>query len=83
MAIGLNPPSIFMKTKNLAPKKKELRDLDILPSPIWFICLESDFRKKRPALSFALLTRSLKIGGTILSGPAADPFAKDFIAFYR
>ena len=47
-----------------------------------FIILVSSSRKLSPALPFDLL-RSLKILGTILSGPAADPFGKDNIALYR
>ena len=70
VAIGLNPPSIFMRALSLAPKKKGLRGSGILPCPMRFISLVSDFRKLSPALPFDLLTRSLKICGTILSGPA-------------
>ena len=60
MAIGLNPPSIFMRAISFAPKKKGLSGSGILPSPMRFISLVSDFRKLRPALRFDLLTRSLK-----------------------
>ena len=60
MAIGLNPPSIFMRAISFAPKKKDLRGLGILPSLMRFISLVSDFRKLSPALPFDLLTRSLK-----------------------
>ena len=56
MAIGLNPPSIFLRAISFAPKKKGLRDLGILPSPMRFISLVSDFRKLCPALPFDLLT---------------------------
>ena len=82
MAVGLNPPSIFMRAIRFAPKKGP-RGSGILPSPMRFISSVSDFRKLSPALPFDLLTRSLKILGTILSGPAADPFGKDIIALYR
>ena len=58
MAIGLNPPSIVMKAISFAPKKKGLRGSDILPSPMRFISLVSNFRKISPALPFDLLTRS-------------------------
>ena len=61
MAIGLNPPSIFMRATSFAPEKKGLRGSGILPSPMRFISLVSDFRKLTPALPFDLLTRSLKI----------------------
>ena len=61
MAIGLNPPSIFMRAISFAPKKKGLSGSSILPSPMRFISLVSDFRKLSPALPFDLLTRSLKI----------------------
>ena len=61
MAIGLNPPSIFMRAISFAPKKKGLRGTAILPSPIRFINLVSDCRKLSPAMPFDLLTRSLKI----------------------
>ena len=43
MAIGLNPPSIFMRAISFAPKKK---------GPMRFISLVSDFRKISPALPF-------------------------------
>ena len=69
-AIGLNPPSNFMRAINFAPNNKGLRGSGILPSPMRFISLLSDFRKISPALLFDLLTRSLKIWGNILSGPA-------------
>ena len=61
MAIGLNPTSIFMRAMSLAPKKKGLSGSGILPSPMRFISLVSDFRKLSPSLPFDLLTRSLKI----------------------
>ena len=61
MDIGLNPPSIFMRAISFAPKNKSLRVSGILPSPMTFISLESDFRKLSPALPFDSLTRSLKI----------------------
>ena len=61
MAIGLNPPSIFMRAICFVPKKKGLRGSGILPSPLRFISLVSDFRKLSPTLPFDLLTRSLKI----------------------
>ena len=84
MTIGLNPPSILMRAKSFAPKKKGLRSSVILLSPMRFISLVSDFRKLSPALPlFDVLTRSLKIRGTILTGPAADPFGKDISALYR
>ena len=83
MAIGLNPPSIFMRAISFAPKKKGLRGSGILRSLMRFISLVSDFRKLSPALPFDFLTRSLKFLGTILSGPATDPFGKDIIALYR
>ena len=60
MAIGLNPPSIFMRAISFAPKKKGLRGSGILPSPKRFISLVSDFRKLSPPLPFDLQTRSLK-----------------------
>ena len=82
MAIGLNPPCIFMGAISIAPKKKGLRGSGILPSPMRFISLVSDFRELSPPLPFDFLTRSLKIWGNILSGPAADPFGKDIIALY-
>ena len=81
--IGLNPPSIFMRAISFAPKKKGLSGSGILPSPMRFISLVSDFRKLSPALPFDSLTRSLKFLGTFLSGPDADPFGKDNIALYR
>ena len=37
MAIGLNPPPIFMRAISFAPKKKGLRGSGILPSPMRFI----------------------------------------------
>ena len=60
MAIGLNPPSIFMRTISFAPKKKGLSGSGMLPLrfPMRFISLVSDFRKLSPALPFDLLTRS-------------------------
>ena len=61
MAIGLNPPSIFMRVISFAPKNKGLRGSGILPSPMRLISLVSDFRKLSLALPFDLLTRSLKI----------------------
>ena len=60
IAIGLNPPSIFMRAISFAPKKEGPRGLCVLPSPMRFISLASDFRKLSPALPFDLLTRSLK-----------------------
>ena len=83
MAIGLNPPSIFMRAISFAPKKKGLNSSGTLPSPMRFISLVSYFRKLSLALPFDLLARYLKIRGTILSGPAADPFGKDITALYR
>ena len=61
MAIGLNRRSIFMRAVSFAPKKKGLRGSGILPSPMRFISLVSDFRKVSSALLFDLLTRSLKM----------------------
>ena len=52
MAIGLNPPSIFMRAISFAPKTKGLGGLGILPSPMRFISLVSNFRKLSPALPF-------------------------------
>ena len=57
MAIGLNPPSIFMRAISFVPKKKGLRGSGILPSPMRFISLVSHFRKLSPSLPFDLLTR--------------------------
>ena len=37
MAIGLNPPSIFMRAIRFVPKNKGLRGSGILPSPMRFI----------------------------------------------
>ena len=37
MAIGLNPPSIFIRAISFAPKKKGPWGLGILPSPRRFI----------------------------------------------
>ena len=37
LAIGLNPPSIFMRAISFAPKKKGLRGSGILPFPVRFI----------------------------------------------
>ena len=77
-------PSVYLyEGDKFAPKKKGLSCSGILPSPMRFISLVSDFRKLSSALQFDLLTRSLKISGTILSGPAADPFGKDIITLYR
>ena len=59
MAFGFNTPSIFMRAISFAPKKKGLRGSGILPSPMRFISLVSDFRKLSPALTFDFLTRSL------------------------
>ena len=61
MAIGHNPPSIFMRAISFVPKKKALRGSGILPSPMRFISLVGDFRKLSSALPFDLLTRSVKI----------------------
>ena len=83
MAIGLNPRSNFMRAISFALIKKGLRGSGILPSPMRFVSLVCDFRKLSPALPFDLLTRSLRFRGTILLGPAADPFGKDIIALYR
>ena len=83
MAIGLNPPSNFMRATSFAPIKKGLRGSGILPSPMRFVNLVCDFRKLSPALPFDLLTRSLRFRGTILLGPAADPFGKVIIALHR
>ena len=58
MVIGLNPPSIFMRAISFAPKKKDLKGSGILPCPMRFISLVSDFRKLSPALPFDLRTRS-------------------------
>ena len=57
MAIGLNPSTIFMRAISFAPKKG-LSGSGILPSPMRFISLVSDFRILSPALPFDLLTRS-------------------------
>ena len=61
MAIGLNPPTNFLRAIRFTPKKKGLRGSDILPSPMRFIRLVGGFRKLSPAMPFNLLTRSLKI----------------------
>ena len=45
MAIGLNPPSIFIRAISFSPKKIGLKGLGILPSPMRFFSLLSDFRK--------------------------------------
>ena len=61
IAIGLNPPFIFLRAMSFAPKKRGLRGSGILLSLMTFISLVSDFRKISPALPFDLLIRSLKI----------------------
>ena len=58
IAIGLNPPSIFMRAISFAPRKKGLKASGILLSPMRFISLVSDFIKLSAALPFDLLTRS-------------------------
>ena len=76
-------PSVYLYEADKLCSKKCLRCSGILPSPMRFISLVSDFRKLSHALPFDLLSRSLKIRGTNLSGHAADPFGKDIIALYR
>ena len=83
LRLSVLPIAIFMKAISFAPKKNGLRGSGILPSPMSFISLVNDFRKKSPAVSFDLLTKSLKVRGTTLSGTAADPFGEDIIALYR
>ena len=76
-------PSVYLYEGDKLCSKKCLRGSGILPSPMRFIRLVSDFRKLSHALPFDLLSRSLKIRGTFLSGHAADPIGKDIIALYR
>ena len=60
MAIGLNPPSIFMRAISFAPKKKGLRGSGVLPSPMRFISLVSDFRKFKSCTAIRLTNKIFK-----------------------
>ena len=61
MAIGLNPPSIFMRAISFAPKKKVLRGSGILPSEFYEVYqLSKRFQKTKSCLVIRLTNKIFK-----------------------